>query len=61
MFSFILRYSLSQRSRKCVIPVVCMKLGNGIQSNTAVSQKLYLVTIMGNYMFRPVLAIFRLS
>ena len=41
--------------------LVLWMFGNGIQSNTTVSQKVYLVTIMDNYMFRPVLAIFRLS
>ena len=38
-----------------------MKLGNSMQLNTIVSQKVYVVTIIGNYMFRPVPAIFRLS
>ena len=34
-------------------------LGNVMKSNTAVSQYGYLVTIMGNYMFRCVLRIVR--
>jgi len=32
-----------------------------MQSNTTVSIKLYLMAILDNYMFRPLLAIFRLS
>ena len=32
-------------SRKCVIPVVCVKIGNGMQSNTTVSHEVYLMTI----------------
>ena len=46
---------------KCVIPVVCVKIGNGMQSNTTVSLKVYLMAILDNYMFRRILAIFRLS
>ena len=48
-------------SRKFVIPVVCVTLGNGMQSNTTVSLKVYLRAILDNYMFRPILANFRLS
>jgi hypothetical protein len=48
-------------SWKCVIPVVCVKIGNGIQSNTTVSIKVYLMALLDNYLFRPILAIFRLS
>jgi len=36
-------------------------LGNGMQSNTTISLKVYLMAILDNYMFRPILAIFRLS
>ena len=36
-------------------------VGNGTQSNTTVSLKVYLMAILDNYMFRPLLAIFRLS
>ena len=32
-----------------------------MQSNTTVSLKVYLMAILDNYMFRPLLAIFRLS
>ena len=46
---------------KCVIPVVCVKTGKAVQSNTTVSIKVYLMAILDNYMFRPLLAIFRLS
>ena len=45
----------------CVIPVVCVKIGKGMQSNKNMSFKVYLMAILDNYMFRPLLAIFRLS
>jgi len=48
-------------SRKCAIPVVCVKIGKGMQSNTTTSIKVYLMAILDNYMFRPLLAIFRLT
>jgi len=48
-------------TRKCVVLVVCVKIGNGMQSNTTISLKAYLMAILDNYMFRPILAIFRLS
>jgi len=48
-------------SRKGVIPVVCVKIGKGMYSNTTVSIKVYLMAILDNYMFRPLLAIFRSS
>jgi len=32
-----------------------------MQSNTSVSIKVYLMAILDNYMFQPILAIFRLS
>jgi len=32
-----------------------------MQSNTTVSHEVYLMAILDNYMFRPILAIFRLS
>jgi len=32
-----------------------------MQSNTTMSIKVYLMAILDNYMFRPILAIFRLS
>jgi len=48
-------------STKCVIPIVCVKIGNGMQSNTIISLEVYLMAILDNYMFRPILAIFRLS
>jgi len=53
--------SVSKTSRKCVIPVVCVKIGKGMLSNTTMSIKVYLVAMLDNYMFRPLLAIFRLS
>jgi len=46
---------------KSVIPVLCAKTGKGMQSNTTVSIKIYLMAILDNYMFQPLLAIFRLS
>ena len=48
-------------SGKCVITAVCVNIGKGTQSHTAVSVMVYLMAILGNYMFRPLLAIFRLS
>ena len=48
-------------SKKCVIPVVCVKIGNGMQSNTTISLKVYLMAVLDNYIFRPILAIFRFS
>jgi len=50
-----------KESRKCVVLVVCVKIGNGTLSNTTMSIKMYLMSILDNYMFRPLLAIFRLS
>ena len=35
--------------------------GKGMYSNTIMSIKVYLMAILDNYMFRPLLAIFRLS
>ena len=35
--------------------------GKGMQSNTTMSIKVYLMAILDNYMFHPLLAIFRLS
>ena len=35
--------------------------GNGMPSNTTISLKVYLMAILDNYMFRHLLAIFRLS
>jgi len=46
-------------TRKCVILVVCVKIGNGMQSNTTTSLTVYLMAILDNYMFRPILAIFK--
>jgi hypothetical protein len=43
------------------MPIVCVKTGKGMKSNTTVSIKVYLMGILDNYMFRPLLAIFRLS
>ena len=40
---------------------MCVKIGKCMQSNTAVSVKVYLMAILDSYMFRPLLAIFRLS
>ena len=40
---------------------VCVKIGKGMQSNTTVLIKVYLMAILDNYMFRPLLTIFRLS
>jgi len=48
-------------SRKCVIPVVCVKIRKVMQSNIAMSIMVYLMAILDNSMFRPLLAIFRLS
>jgi len=48
-------------SRKCVIPVVCVKIGKAMLSDTTMSIKVYLMAILDNYMFWPLLAIFRLS
>jgi len=42
-------------------PLCVWKLENGMQSNTTMSIKAYLMTILDNYMFRHLLAIFRLS
>ena len=36
-------------------------IGKGMQSNTTMSIKVYLMAILDNYLFRPLLAIFRLS
>jgi len=38
-----------------VIPVVCVKIGKSMQSNTTMSVKVYLMSILDNYMFRPLL------
>ena len=38
-----------------------MKIGKGMLSNTTMSIKADLMSILDNYMFRPLLAIFRLS
>jgi len=35
--------------------------GNDMQSNKTISLKVYLMAILDNYMFRPILVIFRLS
>ena len=51
----------AQYTRKCVISVVCVKTGNGMQSNTTMPIKVYLMAILENYMFRSLLAILRLS
>ena len=48
-------------SRKCVIPVLCVTIGKVMQSNTTMLIKAYLMAILDNYIFRPLLAIFRLS
>ena len=47
-------------SRSCVIPEVSLKLGKAVQSNRTVLIKVYLMTVLDNYMFRSILAIFRL-
>ena len=39
---------------------MCVKIGKCMQSNTAVSVKVYLMAILDSYVFRPLLAIFRL-
>jgi len=47
---------------KCVIPVVCVKLGKlYVVKHNCVTRGVFNDYIMDNYMFRPVLAIFRLS
>ena len=38
-----------------------LKIGKGMQSNTTLSITVCLMAILDNYMFRPLLAIFRLS
>ena len=43
------------------MPVVCVKIGKGMQSKTTMSIKVYLMAIPDSYMFRPLLAIFSLS
>jgi len=49
-------------SRKCVIPIVCVKLGKWyVVRHNCVILGVFNDYIMNNYMFRPVLAIFRLS
>jgi len=35
--------------RKCVIPILCVKIGKGMQSNTIMSIKVYLMAILDNY------------
>ena len=45
----------------CMAVLFITFFGNGMQSNTTVSIKVYLMAILDNYMFRPILAIFRLS
>jgi len=53
---------LCPRSRKCVIPVVCVKLGKMyVVKHNCVTWGVFNDYIMDNYMFRPVLVIFRLS
>jgi len=48
--------------RKCVIPVVCVKLGKWyVVKHNCVTWGVFNDYIMNNYMFRPVLAIFRLG
>jgi len=37
------------------------EIGNSMQSNTTISLQVYLMAQLDNYMFRPILAIFRLS
>jgi len=37
------------------------EVGKGMQSNTTMSIEVYLMATLDNYMFRPLLAIFRLS
>jgi hypothetical protein len=38
-----------------------LSIGNGMQSNTTMLIKVYLMVTLDNYMFRPLLAIFSLS
>ena len=45
----------------CHPPLGCVKTGKGMQSNTIISLKVYLMAILDNYMFWPILAIFSLS
>ena len=62
VYSWTLIYPrILPESGKCVIPVVFVKIGKGMQSNTTVSIKVYLMAIPDNYMFRLLLAIFRFS
>jgi len=46
---------------KCVIPVVCVRKLQRVRSQTQLCQLGCLMTILDSYMFRPLLAIFRLS
>jgi len=55
-------WNVKAESRKCVIPVVCVKLGKlCVVKHNCVAWGVFNDYIMDNYMFRPVLAIFRLS
>jgi len=51
-----------EECRKCVISIVCVKLGKlyAVKHN-CVTCGVFNDYIMDNYMFRPVLAIFRVS
>ena len=40
---------------------IWFEIGKGMQSNTTLSIKMYLMAIIDNYMLRPLLAIFRVS
>ena len=43
---YLINYS---SSRKCIISVVCVKIGNGMQLNTTISLKVYLMAVLDNY------------
>ena len=43
-----------------MVKYITVFFGNGMQSNTTISLKVYLMATLDNYMFRPIGAIFRL-
>jgi len=55
-------YDFTVTSRKCVVLVVCVKLGKWyVVKHSCVTWGVFNDYIMNNYMFRPVLIILRLS
>jgi len=51
----------SNKQARTGCPDIITNLGMGMQSNTTMSIKVYLMAILDNYMFQHLLAIFRLS